>query len=97
VDLDLESRCSRHSFGELADHLIHAHAHVQEFLLFGPRLPVLGGEHACFTEIIHRQKLPQRGAGAPAGHTLCVGLDRFVEMADQGQQHMAVFVVLFSW
>ena len=57
-----------------------------------PRLPVLEGEHACFTEIIHRQKLPQRGAGAPAGHTLCVGLGRIVEMADQGHSTW-----LFSW
>lgn len=90
MDLAPEAGGGRHRFSQLADRQIHAGAHIEELLVLRPWLPVLQRKHAGLAQIIHMQKLPQGGAGAPAGDAGVATLGRFVEAADQGRQHVAV-------
>ena len=90
MDLALEARCGRHSFGELADRQIHTRTHIEELLLLRPRLPVLQRKHAGLAQIIHMQEFPQRCAAAPTGHAGVATLGRFVETTDQRREHVAV-------
>ena len=90
VDLALEARCGRPSFGELTDREIHAGAHIEELLVVRPRLPVLQRKHAGLTQIIHMQELAQGGASTPACHAGVAALSCFVETANKDRQHVAV-------
>ena len=92
MDLALEAGglSLSHRLRQITDREIHAGAHIEKLLIVRPGLPVVQGKHAGLAQIIHMQELPQGGAGAPAGHAGVAALNRFVEAADQGRQHVAV-------
>ena len=93
-DFTSVSRGLGHRFRQRADREIHAGAHIQERRILRAGLPAFQSKHAGLAQIIHMQELPQRGAGAPAGHARGLGFSGLVEAADQGREHMAVFRVV---
>ena len=80
----------RHQGGQVLDADFLARACVHRFVA----AVVVHKEHAELGEVVDIKEFAERGTISPAGHARRSGYLRFVEAADEGGQHVAVFGVV---